>query len=165
MADIRLEFPRLDDNNYHVWRIHMQSKLEVNDLWEPVQAEKLPTDDTVLHAKDRRAKGVIALAVSEQYLQKVHECKTSKAAWDMLADIYATRSAARQQLLRQELNTMRKGRNESLTQYVARVETIMGQLSAAGDATAEGTAVQCMMAGLPSEYAVSYTHLTLPTKA
>ena len=46
MSDIKLgEIQRINDGNYHIWKIQMQSKLEVNDLWAPVQAEKLPTDD------------------------------------------------------------------------------------------------------------------------
>jgi len=159
MSNIKIaESDKLDTSNYHVWALKTQCMLQAHDMWDPVEAKLPPTEAAAIKA-DKKALAVIGLAVKDHHLTKIMKCKTSKEAWDMLKDAYEAVSMARQQILQQQLYTLKMGTDETLSKYVARAEQYTGQLTAAGAEITEAGAVGWMLRGLPSSYEMTVTAL------
>ena len=63
------------------------------------------------------------------------------------------------------MNCLQLGAAEGLTQYVARAQTIRGQLVAAGYSVSDDEVVLCVLAGLPAPYDAAVTMLEGSDKA
>ncbi|KAJ3003061.1 hypothetical protein NUW54_g5503 [Trametes sanguinea] len=82
----------LTGDNYHTWRTQMTDILAELELWEYVTGAIKQPSDTNLQAawrkKDAKALRAIRLRVAKDALVYVQDAKTSKEAWDTLAETF-----------------------------------------------------------------------------
>jgi len=160
MADIeKMGIEKLSDTNYATWSIQMRSILVSKKLWAavrddpPAPAADAPADAPApVHPDSEEALAIMCLYVGKQHLRMVAACPSARAAWEMLKDRHAASSLARQMSLRDELRRSRKGDAETVSQFVARVLELRGQLDDAGDKVDDKDIVNAIMGGLPSSY-------------
>ena len=73
--------------NYHDWLVAMQAFLEVEDLWETIQAPQggaLSTDAK----KISKARGKLVLSVDPVVYHRIRNQTSAKAVWDKLKSVY-----------------------------------------------------------------------------
>ncbi|KAJ8501830.1 hypothetical protein ONZ51_g377 [Trametes cubensis] len=86
----------LNGNNYHTWIIQMANILTKLELWEYVTGTCTlladPAQQPVWHKKDVKALCAIRLCVAKDVLVYAQDVKTSKVAWDTLAETFQENS-------------------------------------------------------------------------
>ena len=87
----------LTSSNYATWSVRMRALLEHKDLWEVVQVDPPREPDAVWVRKNRQARSLQILNVSDQLLVTVAATETAKALWDAFHATYRARSTARRQ--------------------------------------------------------------------
>ena len=142
---------QLGDDNYGVWSKRMQALLESKNLWGIIEDGEDDKD------KSRQVKGILTLYLDDYHLQMADETVTAKGLWDKLKETFKASTNARRLLLRQQLNNLRKGHKESITQYIARAKSIASNLESIDQKTEDKDLVLPIMAGLPKEYSVLVT--------
>ena len=125
--------------------------LESKGHWGYVTGEE---DDK---AKSVEVKGTILLYVDDYHLQMADDIITAKELWDKLEKTFQAGTNAKRLLLRQQLNNLRKGPKEEITQYIARAKEIASDLDSIGLKTEPAELVLPIMAGLPKEYSMLVT--------
>ena len=145
-TQVRIE--RLGETNYRTWKRMMRAVLVEKDLWavveEPPQLpEPMPTeqqeiaDTKAAYAKakvdESKALAVITIHVSSHLLHLIDENGTAKQAWQALQKVYAAKSTARVMQLLEEFQSLRHKQKETLASYFGRGQTLLHQLTDAGE--------------------------------
>lgn len=80
--------------NYRSWAVAMRAYLEIEDLWDTVEApaEGRISEDSKKLAK---ARGRMVLAVEPEVFPYIENAKTPKEVWDELAKTYDDKGLAR----------------------------------------------------------------------
>jgi len=151
---------KLSAGNYATWAEDMEALLTLKGLWAAVEAAQ----DGVNAAK---AKALLMLHVDKSLKPVVKDCTNAHSAWQRLQEMYAQQSNAARLQLHEELTTLKKREDESISKYVARVRQIKDNLIAAGDNLSSEAVLMRMLAGLPADYGMVRTVIThaeqLPT--
>ena len=98
--------------NYRTWKFSMRMVLQAKDLWE-VKPEAEKAGQT-WEKKARKALATIALALSVVEKERIIECTTPKAAWDVLEKLYEGKGRNRKSMLLQELFRLSLGMTEGI---------------------------------------------------
>ena len=72
------QFPKLTDNNYHVWKFNMELLLLERGLWNIVAGVVPEERDAKWLAQDGKARAAIGLAVEESQKILIKYLKTAK---------------------------------------------------------------------------------------
>jgi transposase InsO family protein len=103
-------------------------------------------------ATDAQAKAVIALCVQDHLLVTVDKAASAKAAWADLQAIFQSKSVAQLQRTRRDFNSLKLQSGESITDYVARAQTLRSRLVIAGQECDDDTFILTILDGLPRDY-------------
>ena len=158
MGSDRLPEP-LGSDNYGTWSLYMKALLVKKGLWNATNpaptvgadgqpAEPVPVDPS----QSDQAIALIMLNVKEEHLHTVANATSARIAWTALENIFKSKSAARLLHLRRALNTLKKEKNETLPQYVARAKVLRSDILAAGQQVSEEELASCLLNGLPKQY-------------
>ena len=131
-------------NNYSTWSTKLEFYLKFKGIHAALGDEKDEKSDQALAA--------IALSVDNSILPLISSAATAKDAWESLADIYKLQNTASIIRLKTELNSLKKGHNESITSYAGRAFTLKDGLESAGAKVDEMDITLAMLNGLPSTY-------------
>ena len=118
----RVTIGQLGDDNYGGWSKRIKALLESKNLRGIIEDDEDDKD------KSRQVKGLLTLYLDDYHLQMADEAVTAKGLWDKLKETFKASTNARRLLLRQQLNNLRKGHKETITQYVARAKGIASNL-------------------------------------
>ena len=113
---------------------------------------------------DAKALAHIGMTLTEQHLPTFMECETAKAAWDVFASLFKSKSQARRLQLKQELSNLRKEAGEPLVKYFARAKHLKGQLQSVGTTVEEDELCLSVLSGLFEEYETLSTVLSSSEK-
>ncbi|KAL0279436.1 UNVERIFIED_CONTAM: hypothetical protein PYX00_000991 [Menopon gallinae] len=107
---------RLSESNYEIWKTQMKSLLVINDLWSCVDGtEPKPEKDCDKWLRrDGKALAMINLNVSPSQLNHIANAETSKEAWDLLKNTYASTGPVRKFILYRQLLRMQKESHDEL---------------------------------------------------
>ena len=106
-------------------------------------------------------------AISEQMLGHVIHCQSSAEIWNVLKQLFSTKSKARALQLRLQLRTTKKG-SSSIKDYVLKTEAVANSLTAAGHQISEDELILYILSGLGLEFEsvvvnlISKDSVTLP---
>ena len=78
------QFPKLTNNNYHVWNFNMELLLLERELWNVVVGVVSEERDAKWMAQDGKARAAIGLAVEKSQKLLIKYLKTAKEYWDTL---------------------------------------------------------------------------------
>lgn len=151
-------FKKLGHGNYVSWSTSVKAMLIIKGLWKRVNPAAVvregdPDED------DEKALAHIMLSVEEFYLPTIAKCNTGKEAWKELHTLFVKQSKAIRMRLLDEMRALRKDLNETVTEYVARGQQLLGQLKEVEDTTTEEQLALQLLRGLPGEYDMLVTVL------
>ena len=105
----RMEVEKFNGTNFELWKLKMEDMLEDRDLWEANSSATRP--ETIAQAdwdlKDRKAKGLIRLCLSDSILLNVLDEKTINNLWTWLGSVYQAKSLVNKLFLRKKLYSLR----------------------------------------------------------
>ena len=146
-------FTKLNDSNYATWAARMECHLVNAELWAAV--------GTAEHRASAKAKAQIGLCVEDRYLSLVMGSDSAKDAWDALKGVFAAQSSARKLALKKDLNNLRLAAEESTSAFMARAKALGEAMAAAGYELPDEEVVMSLLAGLPEDYDMLVTTLTM----
>ena len=152
-------FTKLNDTNYANWSFRCEMLLDERKLWKVVTGEH-PRPKTVAEheaelaedeakptdtgrkkiqkevdewdERDKEARRVICLSVSDQLLGSVHFTKTAKEAWNVLREIHASNDKQRKFSLMRQLYRLDMPANSSLIEHERVFDDLMQNLAGIG---------------------------------
>lgn len=141
------------------WTIKMKYVLTSKKLFSVIETAPGASATEEQKESDTMAKTVLALCVADHHLVTVDKAANAKAAWDALMDIYKSNTAAQLQRTRREFNTLKLEGNESITDYIARAQTLRARLEASSQKIDDKTVIITILDGLPSGYSAISTFI------
>lgn len=138
--------------NYEQWKMDVEMYLLHEDLWDYVEAE-VATDATTHDRKQsQRARAKIYLLLDQGPKMQVTECKTSKAMWNKLQEIYEDKGINRLVSLIDQLFEIHLETCTSMEDYVQRFSTVDAKLKSIGKAIDDELLAVLMLRGLTLDY-------------
>jgi hypothetical protein len=152
--------PLLTGTNFSQWVRRMGCLLISKDLDQVVgfdadtfaPSRSAPTLDVELKKLDRKAKAIIELRLSDSILVLGQAPTTSHALWKSLHQIYQRNSMAALVTALKTLMSTVKQPNQSVSEYVAAVQTNAIAVKNAGLAVEEKMIVAIVLANVPEDY-------------
>lgn len=99
---------KFNGTNFELWKLKMEDMLEDHDLWEVTSSTTRP--ETIAKEdwdiKDRKAKGLIRLYLTDAVLLNVLDEKTANSLWERLAAMYQAKSLVNKLFLRKKLYSL-----------------------------------------------------------
>lgn len=166
MAAPRLELSGLsnkfDGSNYRLWKCQLLNLLEAHGLLDVADGTTVrPTADAdkilVWRQTNAKAKAVITNSLDYAQLEFVVELKTAKQMLDKLDALHNTKTEANKVSLLQEFYALRMSLQETVTQFISRVESHVRQLTDAKKTIGDDERIAVMLSGLPSKFNTTIT--------
>lgn len=151
---------KLHGINYLTWCFLMQMILIHAELWDIVVNPPEGEYTAAQRKLTQKAFALIVFNLSTSLLPVVRVCANASEAWRKLETLYAGRSEARIQFLREQLSVLvMSDIRETVSEYFARARGIWNELVSLGHATTETDVVWSVLKGLPSRFTVIVTFL------
>jgi len=150
-TESRVLIDKLDNHNWGIWRRKFRALILSTRLGGVIDGTDEDKDNST------QVFGLIQLHLSDAYLSMADDVATAKALWDKLEATFTAQNNARRLLLRQELNSLKKGSAEPISEYVARAKELATILEAVGHKPDPSEVTLSVLAGLPKEYSVLVT--------
>ena len=147
---------KLTADNYHGWSFDMKCILTGKDLWDIVEGSEVIEDDFTekqlkeFRKRDRKAHSLICLSVSADLKIYVRPTKTSKEAWDALANRFVEKTLSKIIEYRRKLYSARM-ENKTMSDHVNNLKTISEHLESLDDPVVEKDLVMILISRLPEE--------------
>ncbi|CAL8112638.1 unnamed protein product [Prunus armeniaca] len=165
--------PIFSGENYEFWRIKMITIFKSYGLWSlvekgfsiPDSKKKKVSEDisevevdektAAILMKDAKALGIIQNAVSDQIFPRIAHADSAKMAWELLYAEYHggehVRSVKLQNLIR-EFEYTRMRDNESLSDYLTRLNELINQMKTFGEVLSNERQVHKVLISLSKKY-------------
>lgn len=162
--------PRFNGEDFPVWKTIVKAHLIAIRMYEVVidnyptpygarenvsneiKEERLEEIDT-FKSKDDHVMSLLLLSLEPKYVKQVMSCHTSRDMWERLSSLHEQSSRAVQSVKRRQFNLLKLGKNESISDYIARAEYLYGQLQDIGvKGLEESGLVDQIVCGLPAQY-------------
>ncbi|KAG6494518.1 hypothetical protein ZIOFF_049550 [Zingiber officinale] len=127
----------LNQSNYRIWKICMESYLVGEDLWDVVvingvvAPEDAPANAEALkNWKQRNAKAefVLKRSISHEIFEHIMGCASAREIWDTLDRLFNKKNEARLQLLENEL-AVAKQDGMSCSEFFLKVKNLCSEIS------------------------------------
>ncbi|XP_016652445.1 PREDICTED: uncharacterized protein LOC107881904 [Prunus mume] len=172
-GSLEARLPIFSGENYEFWLIKMITIFRSYGLWNLVE-KGLPSSDSkekkiteeiseeevdekaaIILMKDAKALGIIQNAVSDQIFPRKANADSAKMAWDLLYSEYHggehVRSVKLQNLIR-EFEYTRMRDNETLSDYLTRLNELINQMKTFGEVLSKERQVQKVLISLSKKY-------------
>ncbi|MCO5600850.1 hypothetical protein L7F22_054967 [Adiantum nelumboides] len=156
---------KLDKNNYPSWKFCVKNFLIGKGLYEFVSGEETepelsdppPTADELKARKERNSKDKkvmyrLSAIIDKNMLGHIRNAENSYATWTILKTMFLVNTKARKIQLKQELNTLKKGKM-SINDYALRVRSIADSLAANDAMPDDDDLLSSTLGGLNNEKA------------
>ena len=155
---------RYNGGDFNIFSMRLKMALTAHSVWAVVSGdEKKPegTDAKEWIQRNDKALGIIASALSDAVLlgSGVAACETAREAWQKLQDAYAKKTTTSKLLLREQFTQLQMREEESVQQYINRVNALVDTMAAAGVTYDEEEVVSRVLLSLPAQFAPLVTAL------
>jgi hypothetical protein len=130
--DGKFRVEKLNDQNYQLWKMHMEDYLYQKDLFLPLGrvAKKSTTmKDEKWEILDRKALGTIRLSLAASVAFNISKEKTTKDLMDTLDKLYEKPSVPNKVFLMKRLFNMKMSEGGSVADHLNEFNTVTNQLS------------------------------------
>lgn len=162
------KFPdRFKEGDYSAWKTRLCVFLDSEDLLGVIQnpIPKKPDDEWL--KKNKKAYNQIMSHIDDKLLGFIKGKETAKEAFARLDEAFEVSDALKQMSFKKHLFGLELGKDESITTYFARFESLISELEAAGGEMPEQDKITCILKGLPDDYdtvvEVIYSSEQIPT--
>lgn len=156
---------KFDGTDYEVWRSKMWVLLDSKDLGFVVGTKartkrsknaagdgEEESEEASKELCEKKAKSLLLLALDRKIVRLVLNCNSAKKIWDKLHSIYAQRSEIDQLVLLKRFYGLKMDNRESISEYIARAESIKMQLDDAKCTLDEAMMVGKIVEGSPPRF-------------
>jgi hypothetical protein len=155
----KLKLEVLTDENYSKWSFQMEMELRAKGLWKyvenPIKTEgkgKEKDKERDVPEGDSMAQGRIALNVDPKFYELIRSEETAHEAWNALKGYFLDLVLSTKIQLKARFYTALMYEDETLVQYVDRVQAIWEDLKRIGDKTPESEVVYKVIVTVTSKY-------------
>ena len=158
MMSLARDFEKLTSANYHNWKFDMRMVLIGKDLWDIVSGDDVldenasEADRTHYRRRDQKAMSNICLAISSELKIYVRNAKTSKEAWDELANHFEEKTLSRKINFRRQLYNCKLTGEMTMVQHINNIKTISEHLEALDNPVSEEDLVMILFTSVPEDY-------------
>jgi hypothetical protein len=146
---------KLDGSNYYDWIFDVEMVARWAGTWDVIRGEPRPEKAREIAEWERKSNDaltMIGLSVAKSELVHIRGCKTAHEMWRSLEGVYAKNSQANRIALRQQLNTITLGAEDTVQAYVSRVSDTAAHMRSVGvDFSAEDE-VDVLIMNLPETW-------------
>ncbi|CAB4267257.1 unnamed protein product [Prunus armeniaca] len=157
----------MDHTNYLSWKSQFEDVLEMHGLATVVKNSTNPPkvqEDGSVHpelAKDKLVLSWIKATSSSSIKTLLIPCTTAHQAWTMLAKRLSPLASTRVRILRDQIRTLRKDSNTTVTDYLNYAKSLFDSLTQAGATMNDDELISYVLDGLGLEYKELATTLHL----
>ena len=149
-----LKIETLNELNYSSWKIRIQHVLALKDL-EDFLEDDPPTDTSqsaIWLKKDKKARAIIGLTLSNEMLENVREAKTAKDMWNTIKNVFERHTLLNKLSARRKFYTAEKQENEGVLKFSNRIRQLASVLKDMAVDISESEMSMALLNGLPEEY-------------
>jgi len=149
---------KLNNSNYHSWKIKIEHYLTLKDL-ENFLEDDPPSEESSSSAeilawenKDKKARAMIGLSLSDDLLENVREVKTTKEMWSAIKNVFERHTLLNKLSARKKFYTAIKSENESILQFSNRIRHLAATLKSMNVLISGSEMAMALLNGLPEDY-------------
>jgi hypothetical protein len=159
---------KLDSTNYMIWKVQITAILDAYSMLDHIDGSipqpreflisesGVPSVNLAFLAWKKRDKAFLTLlysTLSSPVIAMVVGKNTSQEVWNTLEERFTSTARSNVLNLKLELQSIKKGGNESITAFLQRIKTVRDKLSAVGVPSDHEELIHVILKGLPKEYA------------
>ncbi|XP_020220457.1 uncharacterized protein LOC109803343 [Cajanus cajan] len=165
LTSIPTNLPILTTKNYDNWKIQIRVILRFQGVWNLVEegcklagaggTEVQKAADKEIERKDCKALYILHQSVDAANFEKISKAETSKEAWEILERVHggATKTKkVRLQTLRRQYELLSMESNETVVDYITRVQTMVNTMKGLGEKMAELQVIEKVLRTLPMKF-------------
>ena len=121
---------KLNDSNFHAWKQKIVLVLALKDLDDFIE-EDPPTDTDELvkwNKRDRKARAIIGLSLSDEHLEHVRDVETAKEMWTAILNVFERHTLLNKLSARRKFYTVTMEKGEKMLSYLNRVKQLAATL-------------------------------------
>lgn len=146
------QFPKLSNNNYHVWKFNMELLLLERELWDVVVGDNSQAHDAKWLLRDGKARAAIGLAVEESQKILIKHLKTAKEFWETLRKHHEKANITNKVSLLRLMSSKRLVKGQSMDDHINEFLSIVDRLRDLGENLEEHKTVAFLLGTLPDDY-------------
>lgn len=142
------------ESNWADWKFLVRLVLEDKELWSVVTlglGGKSKASEVDVK-KDIKAKRIIGTTVGPEALIHIRSCETAHQMWVRLHDVFESTNELSVLALGEKFLTAKKAADESMAEYMARLEEMARRLKDVKNPIGDGLLMSKIIGGLPAEY-------------
>lgn len=130
MASLDPKIDRLTSKNYNTWKTIVTASLKGKDLWDYVITSKMA--DRKEEIKNEQAKSIIYGAMEPHQVAATGVCISANELWTKIQENHEGTVGNLKMASLQEFYNIAYRKNESITSFAGRYETLLGRLESTG---------------------------------
>ena len=164
---------KLTDSNFHFWKQKIVLLLALKDLddfieddppaptvkGDPTETGEVEGDKQKVNAeftawtkKDRKARAIIGLSLSDEHLEHVRDASTAKEMWKAITDVFERHTLLNKLSARRKFYTVTMEKGEKILTYLNRVKHLAATLKSMKVEIDDKELAMAALNGLPSSY-------------
>lgn len=145
---------KLNQNNYYSWKQKIFLVLSLRDLDEQIDSIRPESEEQALiwDKKDRKAKAIIGLSLSDQILENVRHVTTASSMWITIKNIFERHTLLNKLSARRKFYSAIKLEQETILQFSNRIIHLATNLKSMGVTVEDSEMAMALLNGLPDPY-------------
>lgn len=155
----KLQFSKLNGNNYQMWKFKMELFLIEKDLWDTISQERPddPSDEWL--KRDGKARARIGLMVEDNQLCHIRKATSAAGVWTALKTHHEKSTLTNKIFLLKRLCRMQMPTNGNMEEHVNNMLDLVNQLEVLGEKLGDHLVVALLLCSLPDDYNTLITAL------
>lgn len=150
------QLEKLREDNFHVWKHRIELVLGLRDL-DDVITDPPPKDESTDEYKlwkkrDKKAKGIIALSISDDHLEQVQHADTAMEMWKFISDIFEKQTLLNKISARRRFYTAKMEENGKVRTFAARIRQLSSTLKSMNVDVNDNEMAMALLCGLPDRF-------------
>ncbi|XP_028230846.1 uncharacterized protein LOC114411336 [Glycine soja] len=164
-GSIPANLPVLTGKNYENWKIQIRVVMRFQGVWEFVEEGYIPVGerardqqkdvDREKEKKDCKALFILHQSVDAANFEKIAMAQTSKEAWDILQKSHEGATKTKKiklQTLRRQYELLQMEKNESVAEYITKVQTVVNSMKGYGEKITVQSVVEKVLRTMPPKF-------------
>lgn len=163
MAEMKLPFTKLSQDNYFSWKYKMQMYLIREDLWDVIEdtppnqpgadAEaQVLTSFNNWKKRDNKTRATISLFVEDSQLCYIRNEKTAKATWDALKNHHEKNTLTNKVSIMRRICSAKLKESGDIESHLAELTNWFQKLTDLGDQLVDSWKIAMILSSLPESY-------------
>lgn len=151
-SSVKIE--KLDNSNYYAWKQKILLLLSLRDVDDHIDSER-PEDDDQIEAwrkKDKKAKALIGLSVSDQILEHIRHVDSAAGMWTAIKNIFERHTLLNKLSARRKFYTATKSEEETVLQFSNRIRQLASTLKSMNVTIEDNEMAMALLNGLPDPF-------------